>query len=92
MPKAPIIERDLLYEKLPDGSIRLLDQCLVLTELGTMMEPRQVNIMNGTEALRNVDVYDANYTRIREVKGDVLINETGSAFRQILSDFSPQGV
>jgi hypothetical protein len=92
MPKSPIIERDLCFEKLGDGTIELLDFCPVQVEgFGVMVEPRQLNMSNGTNHLQNIDVFDASYTRIREFPKDKFVSEYNTGGRQLPKDYSPQG-
>lgn len=60
MPKTPILTRTLLMKRLRDGSFRLLDQNLVNTTLGAMLEPR--TLVRETGNLQNEDVQDSAFT------------------------------
>jgi len=57
---APITSRTLLFERLRDGSFRILDYTVVGTSLGTMLEPRTLIRANG--AMTNEDVYGSSFT------------------------------
>ena len=90
MPKAPIIERDLLFERLNNGTYRLLDWCPVNTDLGWMVEQRVMQSISDTGALTTWnDVFDGSYTRIREVAGDRLYSDFGTSGRVVSLDFNP---
>ena len=79
MPRAPIQNRTLFYTKLRDGTFRLLDWNLVNhATLGAMMEPRQVRYIDDTKVV-NVDVYDVNFTHIKEYNEDKMWSELGTA-------------
>lgn len=86
MPKTPILSRDLLYDTLRDGSIRLLDWCLVNTSLGGMVEPRQLNFNGGS--VGTIDALDASYTRLTPMKDDQLNALLGTSGRQLPVDFN----
>lgn len=62
MPKTPILSRERFYDTLGDGSHRLLDWCLVNTELGAMIEPRQSFVM-GINPITNIDAHDMSYNK-----------------------------
>ncbi len=87
MPKAPILERDLLYERFGNGNIRLGDWCPVLTDLGWMVEQRAVQAISDTGAIVDVDSYAASYTRIREFPSDKIYSELGTGGRAIGSNY-----
>lgn len=68
--KAPILRRTLLYERLRDGSFRLLDFAIVNTSLGAMIEPRTLFRPGG--GMVNEDVYDSSFTDLLEATPGVL--------------------
>ena len=88
MPKSPILERDILFERLPDGSIRIGDWCPVLTELGMMVEQRAINLISDTGAIVDIDVYAASHTRIKEYSLDRFYSEYGTSGRAVGLDYS----
>lgn len=66
MPKAPILTRTLVYATLSDGTLHLLDWCLVSTvNLGTMVEPRLMTRPKGD--IVDEDQFDSGYTQIMAV-------------------------
>jgi hypothetical protein len=72
---APILNRTLLYERLRDGTIHLLDFQIVGTSLGTMIEPRCLTRQTG--AVANSDPYENGYDDIREVNKDSMFSSLG---------------
>lgn len=75
MPKAPILTRTLLYDRLRDGSIMFLDWCFVGTSLGMMVEARTV-LRNGFSV--NEDPYDTNATDLLPFSRDQLFSTVNS--------------
>lgn len=63
MPKAPITSRTLLWERLSDSTIHVLDWCVVTTSLGTMVEPRVLTRQSG--AMQNEDLFDSSYSDLQ---------------------------
>lgn len=61
----PILGRTMLYERLRDGTIHLLDWNLVSTTLGLMIEPR--TMIRATGNMQNSDPYENGYTDMLEV-------------------------
>ena len=60
MPKAPVTTRTLVWERLEDGTIHLLDWCLVNTSLGMMVESRCITKQTGD--IRDEDLFDSSFT------------------------------
>lgn len=88
MPRAPILSRELFYTKNPDGSYRLLDWCLVNTSLGGMIEPRNLNAINGGR-VRGVDAFGADsFTKISEMNEDEFYRKFNLNGRQIPVTFA----
>jgi hypothetical protein len=79
MPKSPILNREVFYERLRDGSFRMLDWALVNTTLGTMVEPRQPQRMITLKGHTVLTVFENSFTRIVEMQEDKFFrfNQTG---------------
>lgn len=88
MPKAPILYREAFYETLADGSIRMLDFNLVNTELGAMIEPRSVSLVNTTGSITTMDVYDASINKLSPMKEDEFYRLTGFSGRQAFTNWN----
>jgi hypothetical protein len=84
--KAPILSRELLFDTLRDGSKRLLDWNLVNTELGAMLEPR--NVLPAMAPMTAIDAYDASFTRFVEFDEDLLVATFNVSGRQLPMDFT----
>lgn len=65
MPKAPILSRFRLYERMRDGSERDLEWNVVNTSLGQMIEPRSHTIHFG--AMPQRDPYDLENVNGRQL-------------------------
>ena len=89
MPKEPIIERVALFQRLRDNTLRQLDWNIVETSLGKMLEPRAF-FRADSDDIKNVDVYDANYTSIRILDAGAFANEFQTDGIQFPSDFNTQ--
>lgn len=63
MPKAPVLSRTLLWQTLSDGTVHLVDWCLVSTSLGLMVEPRLVDRPTGS-GIQDEDWTDSSYSGI----------------------------
>jgi hypothetical protein len=83
MPKNPILNREAFYETLVDGTIRLLDFCLVNTSLGAMVEPRATNLLSLGQGIAAVSVYDASISKLSPMQSDEFYKLTGFSGRQI---------
>jgi len=68
MPSAPILTRTLLWERLSDGSIHLLDWNLVNTSLGVMVEPRV--LLRDSGAIKDEDLFESGYTDMMVLQSD----------------------
>lgn len=68
MPSPPILSRTLLWERLSDGTIHLLDWNLVTTSLGVMVEPRTLLHANG--AMKDEDLLESGYTDMTVLQSD----------------------
>lgn len=86
MPKAPILSREGFFTTLRDGSIRDLDWNLVNTNLGAMMEPRQLSIVGSP--VTDVDPNDYSYTRRVQLDENTLPETLGTAGPQLPYDFN----
>ena len=87
MPKAPILNRELFYTRLRDGSYRDLDWQLVNTSLGAMVEPRQIVGIDRQKVVQR-DVYDSSFTRRTEFNEDQFFSLMGTAGQQVPVDFN----
>jgi hypothetical protein len=68
MPKSPILSREVFFDKLSDGTLRLLDWSIVNTSLGIMVESRNHMICgSGMNPVTNVDMVDASWNKISQV-------------------------
>lgn len=86
MPKTPILNRELFYTKLRNGSYRLLDFCLVNTSIGGMVEPRSLNA-TGRDKTVNNDPYDMSFTSVRELDENTFYALHGSGGHQMPLDY-----
>lgn len=86
MPRAPILDRELFYDTLRDGSIRLLDWCLVNTSLGAMVEPRQLGL--GRDRSTNIDAKDASFSRLTPLDEDKFVSLFNTGGQQVPIDYS----
>lgn len=89
MPKTPIQYRSLLFTRLRDKTIRLLDWCLVQTSLGPAYEPRVVQSIQNVGNVVQRDVYDANYSDIREVEEGAFFQGVHGGI-QVPADYNTQ--
>jgi hypothetical protein len=83
MPKTPILSRELFYDKLGDGSHRMLDWALVDTALGAMIESRSGMLGYGMGPTTNLDLVDYGYNRVTyidEGKFSMRFNTGGGQF------------
>lgn len=87
MPRLPILSREAFYTTNPDGSIRLLDFCLVNTSLGAMIEPYPVLGVNG-DKIAPIDAKDAGFSRLVPTNADQFYSQTGFSGEQVLRDFA----
>lgn len=87
MPKLPILNREIFFEKLNDGSMRLLDWAVVNTPLGAMVEPRQLASIGNGKVVQ-VDVVDTSFTKMSEMDEDAFYSLTGTGGRQVPVDFN----
>jgi hypothetical protein len=89
MPKSPILSREIFYDQLGDGTFRILDWCLVSTELGGMIESRHPTLAgHGTTPVANTDVVDCSFTKISQMNEDKFFTLFNTAGWQIPKDFS----
>lgn len=86
--KAPILARDRMYGRMRrTGDLYPLDWNIVNTELGAMMEPRQILGADANKIV-NLDIEDNSFNRITEVNEDEMVNLFNHSGRQIPVDFS----
>lgn len=88
MPRRPILNRELLYETLPDGTLSMLPWCLVNTELGAMVEQLPQPISLGDSKVIDVDVYWASFTKIRPFDENELAGLLGTSGTPLPQDRS----
>lgn len=65
MPKTPITSRTLLYKRLSDSTIRILDWTIVTVSLGVMVESRCITRQSG--AIQNEDLLDSSCSDVQPV-------------------------
>jgi len=87
MPKGPILDRTLVIEKRKNGTFRLLDWNLANTDVGAVVEPRQLNILPSHEQVTQVSVPDITFNRIQFMSEDEFYKLNGSGGRQVPVDF-----
>jgi hypothetical protein len=80
MPSAPILTRTLLWERLGDGSIHVLDWNLVNTSLGLMVEPRVMLRESG--AIKDEDLAESGYSDMTVLQSDNFFATYGFAGSQ----------
>lgn len=88
MPKSPILDREVFYDKLNDGTFRELEFALVNTSLGAMIEPRPCAMISATGKITPVDVVDASFNRMTQMDEDAMQRLTGFSGRQTFLDFN----
>ena len=87
MPKGPILNREVFYDTLGDGTLRFLDWNLVSTELGAMIEPRSLSVLPANNKVVQVDVVDSSFTRFSPMNEDAFYRLTGFSGRQVPVNF-----
>jgi hypothetical protein len=95
MPKTPILSRELFYDKLGDGSHRMLDWALVDTSLGAMIESRSAMLGVGLNPVTNVDMVDLGYNRVTQMdegKFSMKFNTGGGQFPKDISTYENQPI
>ena len=87
MPRPPIQSREAFYDTLRDGSIYDLDWNLVNTELGAMVEPRQLPV-GVADVVAEVDRQDLSVSRRVLMEEDRMFSLIGTSGPQLPVDFS----
>lgn len=87
MPKAPVLSRELFFDRLPDGTYRDLDWALVNTSLGAMVEPVCLSYA-GLNRITQIDQRDMSFTSRRELDEDQMFSLLGTAGQQLPADFN----
>jgi hypothetical protein len=87
MPKAPILSREVFYDRLPDGTYRDLDWALVNTSVGACVEPRSYA---GSQRDSSVvqDIFDASFNKRTEMDEDQMFTLLGTAGPQMPVDYN----
>lgn len=89
MPKAPILDRTVFYDRLRDRSIRLLDWNLVNTNLGQMVEFRNMaRFYGGQTRLTQIDETDMSFDRLLPFDEDSFFATFLTGGQQLPSDFN----
>ena len=89
MPKTPILSRTLQYTRLRDKTVRLSDWNIVSTTLGMMVEPRRMIYVDNSKVV-NMDIYDTNFTDIKESQHETQFQQNGTGGEQLPSDYNTQ--
>ena len=85
MPKAPILARRgfFSYVDRTQSTLRMLDFNVVDTELGSMVEPRQVAFgiqlgNSGSTGYANIDVTDAAFNSLSQIDQNTFLSQFGT--------------
>jgi hypothetical protein len=62
MPSAPIVSRTLLWRRLSDGTVQVLDWNTVTTSLGAMVESR--SIAKARDGIADENLFDSSFSAL----------------------------
>lgn len=85
--RSPVLSREMFYGKLPDGSFYLLDWNLINTELGAMVEPRQIVGFDDGQIAPEIANTELSFNKISQIDENTFYDLMGSGGQQASTVF-----